>query len=83
MLQEAVDAFNGLRSNLSPYTDTKYESVLGLVVGFVGSETPIADVTTKRIQVFLDNRARKPVAKEGGGAPHKRDARDRHPGEQN
>ena len=62
-LQEAVDAFIRSRSNLSPYTVKKYESVLGLLVGFVDSKTPIANVTTEHIQSFLDDGDRKPVTK--------------------
>lgn len=63
VLQKAVDAFIDSRSNLSPYTITKYRSVLGLLVEHLGECFRVQRITADRIQEFLGSTDKQPVTK--------------------
>ena len=62
-LQGAVEAFVRSRLNLSPYTVTKYRSVLGLFVGHLGASYPTKRIKPDHVEAFLNASARKAVTK--------------------
>lgn len=63
LLQPAAAAFIDSRSNLSPYTIKKYESVLGLLVEHLGEGFPVQRITPARIQEFFDSTDKQPLTK--------------------
>ena len=62
-LKAAVDAFIWSRSNLSRYTITKYQSVLGLFVQCVGGSVPVDRITPEQVQRFLNSTNKQPITK--------------------
>lgn len=63
ILGAAVDAFIRSRSNLSPYTITKYRSVLGLFEEHLGKQTPVSAFTPEHVESFLNSTEKKAITK--------------------
>ena len=62
-LQEAVTAYAASRAHLSPHTVSKYETVLGQLVGHLGGDYPLIQIDSSDIQSCLDAKERKAVTK--------------------
>lgn len=62
-LSEAIDAFMESRANLRPATIKKYKDVLNIFRSFLSPDFPIAGITTRHIEQFLNAGKRKPITK--------------------
>lgn len=63
LLGSAIQAFLDTRANLSPYTIAKYQSVLGLLEKFLGTDYPLRQILANDVQAFLNGSDRKAVTR--------------------